>query len=341
MPLGRESEPALITDFHEVTVATAFFAASILFLLQKKIRLYFLFLLITLGFKESNFVIGVALGITLMLLGKQYRRVGFFTAIISLVWGLVAIKLIIPAFSGGEYIYNTPIPDNPIHFLKSYGDNPIKLRTLFISFANFGFLPIFSPSFYPLILADFATRFYPSFLTLSWGLSLHYSVLTGLLLAISSVFSYKYLRRFLPEKAFTLYGIVLIVVVLVLHRFVLHGPLGLAFNRSFYTHSQNFSFLDDLVKKIPPDTTVMTQNNLAVRFTHQDVRLLRDKCKLCLEEHYRSVMPEYVVIDNRDGQSPNNYYGVGDMNKILAALQKDKDYKITYKEGDRYVFKRK
>lgn len=332
---------ALISDFHEVTIAAAFFMAAMLCLVKGKIRFYYLFLLITLGFKESNFVIGSALGLSLMLLGKEYRKIGLATMVLSLIWGAAAIKVIIPAFSGGQYIYNAPIPDNPLRFLQSFIDPPIKQKTLFISFLNFGFLPIFTPAFYPLLLADLTSRFYPPFLTLSWGLGLHYNMLTAAFLGVSSVFSHKFLKKYIPESVFTMCGILLIGITLFLHRFVLHGPLGLAFNKSFYTHSQNFAFLDDLVKRIPPDATVMTQNNLASHFTHQDVRLLRDKCNICSEEHYLSVMPEYVVIDNRLGQNPNNYYGVDDLGKILKVLQKDKDYQIIYSQKDQYIFKRK
>ena len=331
---------ALISDFHEVTVATVTFSACILALLHKKTRLYFLFFIITLGFKESNFLICAALGIALMFLNKKYRKIGLISTVIAILWGIIAIKFIIPAFSQAGYIYAMPIPTNPISLASSFIDNPTKIRTLFVSFASFGFLPIFSPAFYPVILADFASRFYPPFLTLSWTLTLHYSALTGLILAISSLFSYEYLKKYIPDKIFMAYGFVLIISTFFLHRFVLHGPLGLATNMAFYTHTKDFTFLNDLVKKVPPDVTVMTQNNLASHFTHQDVRLLRDKCKTCVEEHYRSVMPDLIVIDNRDGQNPNNYYGVGDMKKILKSLQKDKDYKLFYHQGEQYIYKR-
>ncbi|HUQ84774.1 MAG TPA: DUF2079 domain-containing protein [Candidatus Limnocylindrales bacterium] len=331
---------ALISDFHEVTVSTAAFAACILAILLNKRYLYFLLLSITLGFKESNFLACGALGMALMLLDKNYRKIGFISSVISLLWGVLAIKFIIPAFSQGVYIYDTPLPTNLISFVGSFINNPIKIKTILISFLSFGFLPIFSPSFYLVIIADFATRFYPPFLTLSWGLGLHYSAMTGIILAVSSIFSHRYLKKYIPEKVFSAYGILLIFSSLFLHRFMLHGPLGLATNKAFYEHTKNFKFLDNLLDKIPPDKTVMTQNNLASHLTHQNVRLLRDKCKPCREEHYRSVMPDYIVIDNRDGQNPNNFYGVSNLEVILKNLQKDKDYKQYYSNGDQYIYKR-
>ena len=124
------------------------------------------------------------------------------------------------------------------------------------------------------------------------------------------------------------------------NNFFIHAPFGLAINQAFYRHSKNFEFLDILIKMVPENTTVMTTNNLAPHFKKQKVMLFREvKCKDC-KEHYQIVMPQYLVVDFREGQNPNNWYGVGDFEKIRETIENDKKYKAIYKTSDQGVYKR-
>ncbi len=333
---------ALITDFHEATISTLPLILAVYFFISKKYRWYFLSILLFLGGKESNFAVGIGFAIGLLLLDfKNNKKISIATALVSLVWGLLAIKLMIPFFSGGEYLYSVSIPTDPFTFLGTYIDNSQKVNTLFMSALSFGFLPLLSYQFLPAVLVDFATRFYPSFLSLSWGVTFHYGAMTGAVLAISSVFAHQMLKKFLPVKIITLYGVVLILFSLFLHRFVTHGPLGLAYNPTFYQHSNDFKFLTNMVRLIPPGASIMTQNNIAAHFTHDKITLLRDKCGPCTQEHYRSIMPDYIIIDSREGQGPNNYFGVTDLKVIFENLKDDKDYNVIYHVGDQYAFKKR
>lgn len=333
---------AVITDFHEATVATLPFMLSYLFFLKKKWVWYFVSLIIFLGFKESNFLAGVGIGASLFLLDRREWRKALTTAVVSLVWGIVAIKFVIPYFSGGIYQYQVPITLNPLEIGASLINNETKRTTLLYSFWSFGFLPVLSPQFYLIIVQDFLVRFYPPFLTLSWGLGFHYSALTGASMAVSSVYSLQFLRRFIQKKVFY-YALLffLFANALFLYRVKLHGPFGLSYNSAFYAHTKDFTFLNTLITAVPKDSYVMTQNNLASHFTHQKVELLRTRCKGCTLEYYQMRQPEYVVMDVHDGQTPNNFYGVEDMNKILGVIKKDNGYKVIFNKGDQYVFKRK
>ena len=119
---------------------------------------------------------------------------------------------------------------------------------------------------------------------------------------------------------------------LFLNRFVLHGSFNLVYNKAFYDHTNNFDFLNKMIKMVPPNATVATHNNLASRFTHQKVWLLR--------ESYDSNSPDYVLIDNRQEQSPNNYVGSESLDLILKKILRDQNYKIIYNTKEQYVFKR-
>ena len=303
-------------------------------ILKKKLKLYLLFLIITLGFKEILFATGIGIGLTIFFLNRKWRNVAFLTIFISIVWGIVSIVFIIPSFSNGIYIYTPTFPDGILNKVIALADNPIKVKTLFYSFLSFGFLPIFSPTFWPLIFQDYALRFMPTGLGTRWDLGFHYNAQSAVILSMASIFGLhnlmkvKRISKFIPFL-----GIFLIINAFILYRFILHGPFALAYNQAFYRHSKNFVFLNDLIEKIPTNASVMTHNNLAARFTHQRVWILRSD--------YAMYKPDYILIDNRKGQNPNNFFtSPGNIDGVIKVIRSDHNYKLIYNTQEQFIFKR-
>lgn len=324
---------AVITEFHELTVMTLPLMLTLWAMVKSRKILYFVSLIIMLGCKEITFTLGITIGIALFFLKKEWRKESMWTIAISILWGIIAFKIIIPHFTHGQYLYVNTMPPGIFPKILAIVDQPLKRHTLFFSFFSFSFLPFFAPQFWIAILQDYASRFIPDNFITRWDLGLHYNAQSAVLLAVSSIFGLKYLLRFSVIKKYSLVLAVLLVLnALVLFRFVLHGPFLLAFNPVFYRHSQDFAFLDTMVKKIPKNASVMTQNNLATRFTHQDVRLLTID--------YPQAKPDYILIDVRSGQNPNDFLGTKYFSEIFQQLLTDKNYKIIYKTEDQYVFKR-
>lgn len=323
---------AIITDFHEVTVSTLPLMLAFWALIKKKTVWYFIFLIITLGFKESTFALGIAMGIFIFLLWRNKYKIALATVLISVVWGFVVIQFIIPYFSGGTYNYSLASGAGSTMSATALFDNPLKRRTLFYSFLSFGFLPLVSWQFWILFLQDFMTRFIPITPT-RWDLGLHYSAQLASLMAISTVFGIKRISS-LPviSKYLPLLGILLILNAVYLYRFMLHGPFGLAYNPAFYKQTSNFSFLDTPVKMVPSNASIAAQNNLSVRFTHQKVWLLRNE--------YYQYEPDYIIIDKRAGQDPNGLFGTGNVVALLESLRHDTDYSPIYTTQDQFVYKR-
>lgn len=323
---------AVITDIHEVTfmalpLAVVFWAA-----VSKRKVWYFISLLLMLGFKESTFTLGVGIGIALFFLLKDWRKIAAATIAISMLWGVLAIKVIIPFFSGGSYDYVPTLPSTLTGQFLAFFDNPIKIHTLWVSFASFGFLSLFSPEFWLLILQDLAQRFLPANTVTRWGLGLHYSIQLAPIMAVAAIFTLQKARKYIPKKYLSLFCVVLILNALFFYRVVTHAPFALAYNNAFYQHSNDFAFLNTLVKKIPENASVMAQNNIAVRFDHRKMYLLRTD--------YEKFMPEYILIDNRPGQNPNDFFGAGDISQLLVKLKSDKQYSILYHQADQYIFKK-
>lgn len=325
---------AVITDFHEVTVATLPFALTFYSLIKKNLKLYILFALITLGFKESNFILGAAIGIFIMFFDKKWFKVGLSTAVFSLIYGVLIIRFVIPYFSEGVYLYSEPLNFNPVSAAEKFIDNPIKINTMFYTFSSFAFLPLFSPAFLILILQDFFVRFYSDLGSTRITLGLHYSALLSVIMAVASIFGLKFIFAYIKKSLINFIIIIIIINSIFLYRFILHGPFALAYNPAFYKHTNDFRFLNELVSKIPKKTSVMTQNNIASHFSHQEVYFLR--------MNYKKFNPDYIVIDAREGQNPNNFFGERnfDLDKFLVKISKDKCYKPIYKTKYQFLFKK-
>lgn len=325
---------AVITDFHELTVMTLPLSLAFLFIVKKKIKLFWVFFILTLGFKEVTFLLGIGIGIFIYFYERQWKMHALSAVIVSGLWGFLTIKLLIPYFSGGIYLHMPDLAEGVLGKVIAMADNESKRNTLYYSFLQFGFLPIFSPSLWFAIFQDYAMRFLPKYTVTYWSLGLHYNAVVSVLLATSSVFGFKFLMRFKRfAKLQNAVALILILNALFLFRFVHHGAFLMSINPVFYAHTENFRYLDEMIAKIPKNASVMTQNNLGVRFTHQKFIYLR--------ENYDAYEPDYIVIDNRAGQNPNNFlFGPGDIDEFLVKLNSDKKYKTIYQKNQQYIFKR-
>ncbi len=322
---------AVYSDFHDVTAAVFFMMMTYWAIVYGKKKTFFIFLIITLGFKESLFFFGIGLAVFIFLTKKEWRRIAIATGILSIVWGVVAIKFIIPRFSPNGFFYYPDLKN--IGSLISLMFTPvIKVKTIAWTMVSFLFLPLLAPSTWLIMIFHYAHRFLSDGSS-RWDLGLHYNAEIAPTLAIATILGVVFLQKKLPKKIVYVIGFALLSVSIFLHRFILHGPIGLAYNPIFYKHTQDFKFLDTLVSKVPKNVRVSAQNNLTPSFFHQDVWILRD--------NYQYMNPEYIVIDAHDGQNPANYLGIKDLKILKDQILKDKKYVVYYHEGDQYIFKKK
>ena len=325
---------AVITDFQELTVMTLPTTLTFLAIIKKQVKLFWLFFLITLGFKEVTFLLGIGIAIFLFFYNRKWTKQAFIAAFISVVWGLVTIKLLIPYFSGGGYLHWPAFSNGIIGKAYALIDHPIKRQTLFFSFLQFGFLPIFAPVMWFAIMQDYILRFLPEYDTTYWGLGLHYNAVVSTLLSIGSIFGLSFLLRFkIFDKIKYPIALLLVLNAFFLFRFVWHGPFLLALNPVFYQDTKDFKFLNQLIAKIPKNASIMTQNNLGVRFDHQKFIYMR--------MNYEAYKPDYILIDDRSGQNPNDFLFVPSVPLFLRTLSVDKNYKLYYHIGAEYIYKRK
>jgi len=326
------TQNALIADIHEVTFMALPLMVALYAIITKQLTLFWVSFFVTLGFKESSALLGIALSVYMYLYNKKWLHTAIVVGAISLIWGYLTTQLIIPYFYGERYFYTPTFDPNPFKTLWTLVDDPIKRKTIITSLLSFGFLPLFSPFTWPLLLQDFASRFMQNNFALRWGLGLHYSILLAVIMAFSSINTLVQVKKRTNPMTLDVIAVVLILITIFLHQFKLHGPLGLAYNPAFYTNTRNFSFLNDLISRVPPNTTVMTQNNIAPHMIHtHKVFLLRDI--------YEDFMPDYFVLDLRDGQNGNNFFGVK-IEALMARLSNDSRYHVAYKTNEQVIYKR-
>lgn len=330
---------AIITDFHEVTLGTLPLMLLLWSWVAKRQKLYWLFLVLTLGIKESTAILGVVLGLTMVVTDGKWRKMGLATCAVSIAWGMAATKLIIPIFAGGQYGYSPVLPADYLGYVTGLVDEAVKRKTLLYSFASFFFFPLLYPPAWLLILQDFFIRFVPKNTNLRWDLGLHYSAQLAPLLGWASIMALSRMKVILHSPILRkVAAFVIIFTSVFLHQFKLHGPLGLAYNPAFYAHTKNFAFLDRLISQVPKNVSLITQNNLATRFSHQTVYLLR--------KNYWDYNADYIAIDAREGQNPNNFFGIkdyrgiGDVEAIIAIIKEDPNYETIYQTDKQFVFRK-
>lgn len=323
---------ALITDFHEATIAVLVLMMIFWFVSKKQWKYYFACLIILLGLKESFAGLGVGLGL-MFLIRKVNWKVSLGTIVISMLWGYIVIKYVIPYFSGGYYYFTpTSLPTNFNELVNDLIYPAVKVKTVAYSFATFGFLPLFDISVLPAIFENFFERFVLSSYK-GIDLGMHYNATLSPLLFMGALNVLKWLEK--NEKTYkfsNILGFVIIFIVLFLHRFTLRGPLALAYNPVFYKQFAGSKYVRDFLSNVPREGLVMTQNDLAVRFTHGKLMLIT--------LDYKKYNPDVIALNLTEGQNPNSLYPLGYSGTTVLKdlLAKDKDYKLEKFADGLYLF---
>lgn len=371
---------ALITEFHEITLLPLPLSLFFLALEKRQVKLFCLATFFVLITKESTFIIPLLICTyqffrekstlcasleaykatnykTAISKSNKWQKIFALTAIVCLVYGLVVIKIVIPHFNtSGAYQY-LPSRFN-IETITTLFETR-KIKTIVETLASFAFLPLFAPHTLLPVMVNWFTRFiaggrsdlglhYNAELapTLIYGTMLGFIKLQQLLAKsthklklqiqhISKKFSKKItlLNNLDKHSIWQLTAYLLAVWAVVFSIYYFKSPALLAFNPAFYAHSKNFAFLNNLVEKVPTNNgVIMAQHNLATRFTHYQTYILR--------ENYQDFEPQYIVVDQRAGQNPNNFLGIQEPEKLFEQLANDSRYSLFYDGGEQKIYQK-
>lgn len=330
---------ALIFFLHPTTLMI--FPLMLLFwaIINNKIKLYYLLLIINLGFKETVIALTFALTVFLYLYDRRWKKHAIATGLITTIYALLVTKIIVPPLSPtGQFNYQPQWKEIFEGFITRWFRPTIKVETMAASFATFGFLPLFSMIFLPVILQDFLLRFVVGPQAgFRLDLGQYYNANLVVLLFFGAVLAVNKLQKMqIFIKTQLLWSISIVATVIVLHRFIYHGPFGLAYNLEFYRHTFRQGFMWDFINKIQGNGKFMLQNNIAVFFTHNDVYILKN----C--EWIKQVQPDVIAFDFRPGQNVNNWWPSSDheMKSNVELLKQSPSYVIEYSQDYRYIFTR-
>lgn len=190
---------AVITDFHEVTIMALFLSLAYLAVVHQKKYWTIAFFLLMLSFKETFFLTGVGFAFFIFWYHKPWRKLAVGLGIGSFAYGILAMKAIIPFFSGGDYIYVEQYKWQTV--FQSLVYPIIKLKTVFFLYWSFLFLPFLYVPTIPLVVLNLIPRFLSSAST-RWDLGMHYNAEIAPTLAVSAIAFSKPNVRFDRQMSF-------------------------------------------------------------------------------------------------------------------------------------------
>lgn len=311
-------------EFHILPFAIPLLLWTIYFLLAGRIKLYFLFLFLSLLVREDVALITLMLGAILVfhpLLPPPWKGggsrwgIGFLTIITSIIWFFAATKLIQHFSTDESYKYlayyswlGNSLPEiiknallHPQTIIRHILTLP-NLEMLLGFLMAFAFLPLLRPKF--LLLALFP--FLQFILSGSGGSALiwqiHYAALFLPGLIISSIFGLRNLLQKLPYYHFTILSIAIIVI---LYNFLLLGPVLPAIkqiardikNKDWQAENQLFSMIPanaSVAATYTPLTKLSSRQNLSA--LHY---LYVGKKQFSRHDYKISESPNFLMIDER------------------------------------------
>jgi len=337
-------------DFTAVAFYPVIVFSLILFLIQRKWVLYYVFLFLGFLVKEDGPFYFACLGGFLLVFMKNYRMVGLITLGLSFGYEIFIIKVLMPVtgntIAGGiarnypQYLGPNETPGEVVRYLLTHPQAILKefflplekVDTLFKVFSKVLFLPLLSPW----SLVVFGVIF-PCFMQGGidenfMQLKFHYSAPTISFLFVALVFGISNLLGWIAAKEWKKW----VVLALSLGLIAMNGG---NYYRARFT-SDDIKTIQ-LAKSLDPSKSLTTHGHLfpyigyrenALYFTYQ----LEKGEAHPFKDWYRN--SDYVLIDLEVNPYP---FTRDEVRQKFEKLKKRKDLVLTYQDGRRFLFERK
>jgi uncharacterized membrane protein len=319
---------ALISQFHELALLPLPLAIFFYGMVKKNLHWYMLGLTGVLLTKETLFIIPAWFGVLMALTYRgRWRKIGATTVLACVGYGFVVIRFIIPYFLGSDYFYLSGSANN----LSAFQLDALSIKTIVKTFASYGFIPLLSPETLLPLISNWLSR------TARYGnfdLGAHYNAEIAPTLILSFMYGWQRVKKIVGKKFQLKYALAVLSVFCFLYSsLVLKSPILLFTNNAFYKHTQNFAFLDTLIAAIPRDGSVMAQTNIAAKIADRpNVYMLRDS--------YAEFDPDYIVVDVRPGQEPNNFFDMDNFDQTIKNIENDPKYSLFYDQGEQRIYRK-
>lgn len=334
-------------DFHAVSIAVGIMPWLIFFFETQKIKSFIVSLIFLLLSQENMGLALSSLGL-IYIFDKRRRKAAIYLFIGGILSTLIAMR-VTSLFNSGSYDY-TPagFSLNPIEIIKRYFDADEKRLVWLYSFSGYSFLPLLSPGAVLAVAFDLAQYFLTGVSKARmWSPFLHHRAILDifLLLGTLDVLSFLKNRKIDIEKV----SIAALIMVFLMH-YLLHLPLNKLSKSDFWKNESWMANDEKLIKSIPEDYSIATQDNLVPHMSHRkEIRLVYPKSldfdnnfcgkKSCWWLEF-SGKPNFLVVDRRPNQWLTQILTTNE-NYQSAIDNMVKTGKIKYVKnvGDAYLYK--
>ncbi len=327
-------------DFHEIVLSVPLLSFAAYCLLNRRDRLFFVLLGLCLLVKEEIALVGVAFALHILLVQKRYRF-GFAVLLVSMAWGYLTMRLVMPAIAGdayfptGRYEYlggdfgqmALSLLRHPLMVLQHLLISE-KLVFLLLLLVPVGFLPLLGgetfifavPTLGYLLLSDYEPQY-----------SIHYHYTAPLipLLFIASVSGANRLIRWRGPQVTVAVSVLILVASLTGYFLYSPGPLARHFNEDGqYDLWLHLDSGYNALAAIPDNTPVMTieefaphlaaresiyienENNLPVEYILQEItaRTATPRYPAFLPPGHELSYPLYETVFDKDGYWVRRYH---------------------------------
>lgn len=342
----------IFSDFHDFAFIPLTLGGVLVFWEYKRTYLYWFFFLLALLVKEEVGLLLAAIGVWGLFYDRSRWKQSLLTLFLGLSYTLLMLAQIMPFIGGqpyrhsgfgqsGESIQDVifKILTNPLYLINAFGDSEVKINTILNTFWPWGFLPIFSPATLILVLEQFASRFLDYGKPIRWTLLFAYSLPMATIMAWGSIYGFnnliQILHRISAKSKVYLGGMVTLILLLLIisSDLLLHSPINTLLKPQFYNREK---WMDDnlqVLKCIPKNVSVSTQNSLAPHLSQRTM----------IKVFPEGIGFDYIVLDLHLGQSENSFHFLGRENTKIVTndLIEKKYYESICQSGSALVLKRK
>ncbi|MFV1917591.1 MAG: DUF2079 domain-containing protein, partial [Patescibacteria group bacterium] len=201
------------SGFHATAFLPLTLGGVLYFWETKNKKYYWASFTLALLVKEDVGLLLAAFGLWALLSDRYRWRQALLTIILGIAYTFFLVGFVMPAIGEGYYRHSglgqlgeTPsevvfsVVKNPLLLIKAFIDSPTKIRTMFITFWPWGFLPIFAPTTLILAFEQFASRFLDYAKIIRWTPYFAYSLPMATIMAWGTIYGFNNLVNFLGKK---------------------------------------------------------------------------------------------------------------------------------------------
>lgn len=336
-----------IFDFHAVSLAIPFLLFAFYFMLEKKWKQYFFFILLAIMTKEQISLYVSVFGLYIFFF--KNRKVGLITFFLGVVWFLTMVFVVIPHFSQDKthwamkwYVENSienqrleagKLLVDKINLLKN--DKFAKEYPLLL-LKPFGFLPVFAFPWLIFSLPEFLINLFGG-IALMRTIMYHYDSGITPSLVLSTIFAIKYLsvfsQKFFPKIGkfapfFLSFWLIFSATRVNYHYSPL--PTSPSVWKFYYKPQKEDIEFEKILQKLPKKVSISASAEVRPHISQRE---------WVYEVPYGLGKADFVALIDENRQ-------VGDHNpkileaKIIKELNKNKNYKLIKKIGHFYLFEK-